>query len=131
MKRALAGLAVFISGCVDSHVLVNHFYYSDGFMVKGIHGRYEWNETKGIGTLTIGEGFEERTYTDSDHDWKADEVKFQSERWKRGESGSEEVFREGDEDFEVARVRYGLEGIESEWRAMPPDERARKQDYFK
>lgn len=131
MKKLLVAALFILPGCVDKHVLINRSYTKDGFMVKGMHGRFEHLESEGVDKLTIGEGFEERTYTDRDHDRKPDAVLFQRETYQRTDSGTEEMFRRGDEDFEAAWDRYELKSVHEEWSGMSADERAERNRYFK
>ncbi|MBI2921316.1 MAG: hypothetical protein HYY18_09565 [Planctomycetes bacterium] len=128
-KLAVVALAL-AAGCVDKHVLINHWYREDGYMVKGMHGKYDWDEKSGVATLKTGEGFEERTYTDRDRDGLPDEIKFNNEIIHRNTEGTEEVFVRADHDFEQARRRYEIADVEAEWRRMSPDERAERNRYF-
>jgi hypothetical protein len=131
MKRMLPILVVFISACVDNQVLINHHYRTDGYEVKGMHGTWQWDEKKGTTTLITGEGFDQRVYVDRNRDKVVDTVTFRNETFQRGQDGSKDLFQRADEDFELARTRYGMDDVDKEWRGMSPDERARRQDYFK
>ncbi|NUN49811.1 MAG: hypothetical protein HUU15_13375 [Candidatus Brocadiae bacterium] len=130
MKRALLA-AMAICGCADTHIMINRAYTTDGYTVKGIHGTYVWSEKKQRASLTTGEGFEARVYTDRDGDGAADEVLYQYETFTRDQAGTSEMFRRADEDMDLARARYDIPGLHAEWKAMTPDERARREDYFK
>ena len=128
MKRMLPVLVIFLFGCVDQVVVINHHYRADGYTVRGFHGIWVYSEKKKTATLTFGEGFDERIYVDADGDYAVDRVK---DTYRRGQEGSEDVFRRADEDFDVARKRYDMDAEDKKWRAMTPDERARLQDYQK
>ncbi|MCE9584971.1 MAG: hypothetical protein K8T20_20970 [Planctomycetes bacterium] len=131
MKRILPMLVVFIAACADRHLLINHHYRTDGYEVKGMHGAWQWDEKRGTTTLTTGEGFDQRVYVDKNRDHAVDTVRFRNETFVRGQDGAADLFQRADEDFELARQRYEMDDVDKEWREMSPDERARRQDYFK
>jgi hypothetical protein len=131
MKRFIPVLAVFISACADQVLVINHHFRKDGYEVSGIHGRWVWNDTRHTSTLTTGEGFEQRVLVDKDGDFAVDLVTYRRDTYSRGQDGSKNLFQDADEDFEVARNRYGIDGLNKEWAEMTPDEKARRQDYFK
>ena len=131
MKKLVPLLAVFFSACVDRHVLINRHYHTDGYTVNGIFGKWTWDEEKQSVTLKVGEGFDERVYTDRPADGAVDTVVFRYETYSRSAPGSKELFERADSDLDTAKSRYDIEGIDKEWRAMTPDERVRREDYFK
>lgn len=131
MKRLMPMLAVFFAACADQHLLINHHFRKDGYEVSGIHGKWVWNEGRHTATLTTGEGFEQRVLVDSDGDYAVDSVTYRQDTYNRGMAGSKNLFEDADGDFEVARRRYGIDGMHKEWTEMPPDEKTRLQDYYK
>jgi hypothetical protein len=131
MKRLIPVIAVFISACADQVLVINHHFRKDGYDVNGIHGHWVYDSTKQTATLTTGEGFEQRVLVDRDGDFAVDLVTYRRDTYSRGQNGSNNLFREADEDFELARKRYGIDGLNKEWKEMTPDEKARQQDYYK
>ncbi|MEK7469735.1 MAG: hypothetical protein AAB074_20370 [Planctomycetota bacterium] len=131
MKRFIPILVVFISACADQHLLINHHYRKDGYEVRGIHGTWVWNDYRRTATLTMGEGFEQRVLVDNDGDYAVDEVTYRRDTYGRGQGSATKLFEDADGDFGVARKRYDIDEIDKEWKEMSPDEKARRQDYFK
>ena len=131
MKRIIPVLAVFISACADQVLLINHHFRKDGYEVSGIHGKWVWNDLRHTATLTMGDGFEQRVLVDSDGDFAVDSVTYRRDTYSRGANGSKNLFQDADADFEVARKRYDIDAMDKQWKEMPPDEKARQQDYFK
>jgi hypothetical protein len=129
MKRWIWVLA--LAGCVDDTLVINRYYRESGYLVRGVHGVWVYDESRSTDALTYGEGFQERVYTDNDRDGKPDLISYRDEKIRRGSAGSEKLFQEADDRFEQARRRYEIAEIDREWRAMTPDERARRHDYFK
>lgn len=130
-RIAIAALVGAAAGCADQHLLINHHYRKDGYEVSGIHGTWVWNEGKKTATLTMGEGFERRVLVDKDADYAVDTVTYRNDTYTRGAEGSKELFSDADSDFDTARRRYDIDAMDREWREMPPDEKARRQDFYK
>ncbi len=131
MKRFIPLAALLLAACADQHVLINHHFRKDGYEVSGIHGKWVWNELKRTATLTTGEGFEARVLVDKDGDFAVDAITYRNDTYTRGQEGSKELFGDADSDFDVARRRYDIDAMDKEWKEMPPDEKARRQDYYK
>ena len=131
MKRFIPILIVFISACADQHLLINHHFRKDGYEVRGVHGTWKWNDLRRTATLSTGEGFERRVLVDRDGDYAVDEVTYRQATFSRGQGGATNLFENADGEFEVARKRYAIDEVDKEWKEMSPDEKTRRQDYFK
>ncbi len=120
---AVALLLPAAAGCgtvqkVYNDVTSNHYYQQDGYRVDGPYAFFVHAEKPLQNTMELGFGYGRKKLTDKECDGTVDLIEFKEEQYHRGDAGSEDLFKQADEEWAWCYEKMHIASADAKWREM-------------